>query len=142
MPGILSSPFLLKISSVLPLHLIIPSIVHSPASFNMVAFSKIIPALVAATLASAASHDTRAKLTKPVLNQNIDYLKDGLNKHLTETKFKKSQWQSGWIPQACKNLASDTKTQPQDFEIWDVTYDDVNANIFSFMTSDLTCIVR
>ncbi|KAF2638199.1 hypothetical protein P280DRAFT_405066, partial [Massarina eburnea CBS 473.64] len=65
-----------------------------------------------------------AKLTKPVLNQNIDYLKDGLNKNLPETKYTKSQWQSGWIPQACKNLASDTKTSPKDFEIWDVTYAD------------------
>lgn len=95
----------------------------------MVGFLHLAPALLvaAATTVSAANHDAGAKLTKPTLNSNIDYLKDGLNKALPETKYTKKQWEAGWIPQACKNLAKDTKTQPKDFEIWDITYEDVST---------------
>ena len=39
--------------------------------------------------------------------------------------YTKKQWDAGYIPQACKDLAKDTKTAPKDFEVWDVTYEDV-----------------
>jgi hypothetical protein len=96
----------------------------------MVAFSKIVPALLAASFTAAADHDTYAKLTKPTLNENIDFLKAGLIKNLPETKYTLKKWDAGWIPSKCKDLAKDTKTSPKDFEIYDVTYTDVSRTLF------------
>jgi hypothetical protein len=98
----------------------------------MVFFSTIASALVAATVVSA--WDSGAKLDKPALRSNLDYLNQGLVDHLPETSFTKDQWGAGWIPEECKhivtgNLFDNVNFNPADFNIWNIHYSDVRTEL-------------
>ena len=99
----------------------------------MVFFFAIMSTFVAATIVSA-QRDPGAKLDKPPLQPNIDYLKQGLIDNLPETDHTYKQWAAGWIPEGCKNVAEGKVANgvvysPGDFLVYDVTYSDVSIGI-------------
>jgi hypothetical protein len=65
------------------------------------------------------------KLDKPALTSNLDYLEQGNIDNLYPTQSTNDQWGSGWIPSDCKDIANDEGMNPDDFEIYNVHYDDV-----------------
>lgn len=86
------------------------------------------------TLAAAAfvsaQHDSGAKLDKPTLHDNLDYLKQGLIDNLPETKFNYELQAAGTIPEGCNKVATGqvintVNYNPADFDIFNVHYDDV-----------------
>ena len=90
----------------------------------------------ASTLAAAAfvsaQRDSGAKLDKPTLHDNLDYLKQGMIDHLPETNFKHELQAAGTIPEGCHKIATgqviNTVTyNPADFDIFNVQYDDVRS---------------
>jgi hypothetical protein len=90
--------------------------------------ASLLSILSASTIVLA--HDTGARLTKPALASNLDYLEEGLVKNLPLTPYTVSKWDPGYIPSECKHIASgaiysSVKYDPADFEIYDVQYSDV-----------------
>lgn len=88
----------------------------------------------ASTLAAAAfvsaQHDTGAKLDKPTLHDNLDYLKQGIIDHLPETHFTHELQAPGTIPSGCNDIATGkvintVNYHPVDFDIFTVHYNDV-----------------
>ena len=88
------------------------------------------------TLAAAAlvsgQNDPGAKLNKPTLHDNLDYLKQGLIEHLPETNFRYELQAVGTIPDNCNKVATgqiyDTVNyNPADFDVFNVYYDDVSG---------------
>ncbi|KAK7193717.1 hypothetical protein DPSP01_000274 [Paraphaeosphaeria sporulosa] len=87
----------------------------------------------ASTLAAAAfvsaQHDAGAKLDKPTLHDNLDYLKQGIIDNLPETNFNYELQAAGTIPDDCNKVATGqvyntVNYNPADFDIFNVHYDD------------------
>ena len=58
--------------------------------------------LITSILAAAAvqAHPSpSSKLTKPPLENNLNYLTAGLEKHLPQHKYTLSKWTNGYIPE-------------------------------------------
>jgi hypothetical protein len=109
----------------------------------MFILSSIASALVAATVVSA--WDSGAKLDKPALRSNLDYLNQGLVDHLPETSFTKDQWGAGWIPEECKhivtgNLFDNVNFNPADFNIWNIHYSDVSISLLDLAIAERRAI--
>lgn len=64
-------------------------------------------------------------LEKPALTPNLDYLEQGNIDNLSPTQSTNDQWGAGWIPSDCKSIAKNEGKNPDDFEIYNVHYDDV-----------------
>ncbi|KAF1970266.1 hypothetical protein BU23DRAFT_367058, partial [Bimuria novae-zelandiae CBS 107.79] len=70
-----------------------------------------------------------AKIDKPTLHDNLDYLKQGLIDNLPETNFNYELQAAGTIPDHCNKVAtgqvfSDVNYSPVDFDVFNVRYDD------------------
>lgn len=65
------------------------------------------------------------KLTKPALESDLDYLKQGLMDHLPIAPSTKQEW-NGYIPADCQSIAQEAKLDPKDVTAYSVTYNDVN----------------
>ncbi|KAH8692279.1 putative conidiation-specific protein [Talaromyces proteolyticus] len=63
-------------------------------------------------------------LDKPALTPDLDYLEQGAIDNLAPTQSTNDQWGSGWIPSDCKDIANNEGKNPDDFEIYNVHYDD------------------
>ncbi|QKX57523.1 uncharacterized protein TRUGW13939_04637 [Talaromyces rugulosus] len=63
-------------------------------------------------------------LDKPPLSDNLDYLADGNNANLAVNQGTYQQWEAGTIPADCKSLGQEEGKDPNDFEVYDVTYGD------------------
>jgi hypothetical protein len=50
---------------------------------------------------------------------------DGNNNNLASTQSSYQQWDAGLIPADCKSIAQNEGKDPNDFEIYNVTYTDV-----------------
>lgn len=91
----------------------------------------VVSALVATSFV-AAQHDTSTPLDKPILVDNLDYLRDGLIANLPTTDYTSDMWEAGMIPTDCKHVAEggvfdSVVYSPADFEIYNVTYSDVSV---------------
>ncbi len=80
-------------------------------------------ALAALGLSSLAYGQSQ-KLTKPVLEQSLDYLQKGLLDNLGPIDHTTNQW-NGWIPQECHKMATDNHFDPNHVSTYNVTYNDV-----------------
>lgn len=94
--------------------------------------------LAAASLVSA-QHDTGAKLDKPTLHDNLDYLKQGLIDNLPETNFRADLQAAGTIPDHCNKIATgqivnSVNYNPADFDVFNVHYDDVSDDTSTLRT--------
>ena len=65
------------------------------------------------------------KLTKPPLENGLDYLKKGLMDNLHSVHSTNNQWK-GWIPTDCESMAKSSNLNPADVTTYNVTYDDVS----------------
>lgn len=72
-------------------------------------------------------------LDKPALTDNLDYLMDGNNNNLASTESSYQQWDAGLIPADCKSIAQNEGKDPNDFEIYNVTYSDVQQSLSRFI---------
>lgn len=81
--------------------------------------TSLLAAVVVASLAQAQ------RLTKPPLENSLDYLKDGLLNNLPSVHSTNIQW-GGWIPQDCADMAKNSGLNPDDVLTYSVTYDDVS----------------
>ncbi|KAJ3496057.1 hypothetical protein NLG97_g2944 [Lecanicillium saksenae] len=89
-------------------------------------------AAVAALAIGVSAHPDpyRDKLNRPTVHDNLDYLKLGMNQWLPETTYTLSEWNNGYMPEECKNIVTGkadgggTQYNPNDFQIFDVHYDD------------------
>lgn len=68
---------------------------------------------------------TAQRLNKPALTPNLDYLEQGNIDNLHPTHSTWDKWGPGWIPADCKSIAQNEGKNPDDFEIYNVHYDDV-----------------
>ena len=66
------------------------------------------------------------KLTKPPLENGLDYLQKGLMDNLHSVPSKNTQWK-GWIPTDCESMAKSSNLNPDDVSTFNVTYDDVSS---------------
>ncbi len=82
-------------------------------------FSKFAAITILGALASAQ------RLDKPALENNLDYLNQGLLDHLAPTQSTVDKWGAGWIPADCKQMAQDAGLSPSDVETFNVHYADV-----------------
>jgi len=90
-------------------------------------FSTVATSLLAASLVSAQG-DPNARLTKPPLRANLDYLANGLIQYLPERGFSYAQWSAGYVPQECVTIANNwAGVNPKDFQVFNIQYDDVCA---------------
>lgn len=111
----------------------------------------MLPSILSVLLAAVGvvAHDTGARLTKPPLANNLDYLEKGLEEHLPQTPYTLSKWNNGYIPEEyafrhnlrqlynytntgarCKHIVTggviaSVKYDANDFDIYDVHYQDV-----------------
>jgi len=95
-------------------------------------FMNIFASALAAAALVSADHDTGAKLDKPTLHDNLDYLKQGIIDNLPETHFTYEKQAAGTIPDDCNKVAtgqieSSVNYSPADFDIFNVKYDDVSS---------------
>ncbi|KAL1985276.1 hypothetical protein VTN96DRAFT_8075 [Rasamsonia emersonii] len=67
---------------------------------------------------------TAQRLNKPALTPNLDYLEQGNIDNLHPTHSTWDKWGPGWIPADCKSIAQNEGKNPDDFEIYNVHYDD------------------
>jgi hypothetical protein len=81
---------------------------------------KLLSTLSVAALASA-------QLDKPALTSNLDYLLEGNTNNLPTTSHSIAIWSQGWIPKDCKDLGEGEDLAATDFEVYEVSYDDVRA---------------
>ena len=72
-----------------------------------------------------ADFDPEAKLTKPALVDNFDYLKDPMLAVIPTVPATVEQWGGGWIPQDCASLAQDNNLSAADVTAYNVKYTDV-----------------
>lgn len=89
-------------------------------------------ALLAATTVFAA-HDAGARLTKPPLRGDLNYVEAGLEAHLPPTAYSLNAWSNGYIPQECKQIVtggvvSSVNFSPNDITVFEVHYSDVSFN--------------
>ena len=68
----------------------------------------------------------RANLSKPPLEQSLDYLQQGLLDNLHPVHSTWDIWGAGWIPQDCKTMTQNAGLNPVDVETYNVHYDDVS----------------
>lgn len=120
---------------------------------------------ILATAAGVVAHDTGARLTKPPLANNLDYLEKGLEEHLPQVTYTLSKWTNGYIPEEyvlliqsnacilgayanpgarCKNIVTGNvvagvKFSPNDFDIYDVHYKDVSRPAITFTLAYSSC---
>jgi len=80
----------------------------------------LLAAIGVATLAQAQ------RLTKPTLQNSLDYLQDGLMKNLHPVHSTNTQWANGWIPQDCSDMTKGAGLNPSDVSTYEVKYDDVS----------------
>ncbi|KAL8714569.1 MAG: hypothetical protein Q9220_001517 [cf. Caloplaca sp. 1 TL-2023] len=78
-------------------------------------------------LAQADVWDISAKLTKPPLAQNLDYLTQNMYAHFPSTPSNRDKWSDGWIPKDCYDLATGNGNSPADIETYNVNYQDCNT---------------
>jgi hypothetical protein len=107
-------------------------------------FASISIALVAASLVSAQI-DPNAPLDKPTLVDSLDYLNDGLESNLPLTDYNSDLWDAGMIPSSCKSIAEGQSLAPADFQIYNITYNDVSTSIGiarPFKTNELSVVWR
>ncbi|KAJ2977475.1 hypothetical protein NQ176_g4347 [Zarea fungicola] len=64
------------------------------------------------------------KLDKPLIKPSIPPLDAALFKNLKTTQWTKSQWEWGWIPDRCRDVANAHKLNPYDIEVFNVQYTD------------------
>jgi hypothetical protein len=81
---------------------------------------KLLSTLSLAALASA-------QLDKPALTSNLDYLLEGNTDNLPTTSHSIAIWSQGWIPKDCKDLGEGEDHAATDFEVYEVSYDDVRS---------------
>lgn len=86
--------------------------------------------LATASIATVMAGDPSAKIDKPLMQQNLDYLKPALIDNLPETHFTYELQAPGTLPEGCYNIAtgkveSSITFPPSDFDIFNVHYDDV-----------------
>ncbi|KAL4972661.1 hypothetical protein BDW66DRAFT_119468 [Aspergillus desertorum] len=67
----------------------------------------------------------RAELDKPALTSNLDYLLEGNANNLPTVNSQIAVWASGYIPKDCQDLGSDEGYDASEFDVYEVTYDDV-----------------
>jgi len=82
----------------------------------------------AATLAMAQSHPN---IQPPI---NWDQIESGLTANLHSTASTKEYWGAGWIPQACKDIASQKGLNPQDFTVFNIRFNDVSNQVTNLGT--------
>jgi hypothetical protein len=88
----------------------------------------------------------RAELDKPALTPDLDYLLEGNANSLPTVNSQIAAWPSGYIPKDCQDLGSGEGYNASEFEVYEVTYDDVqlffkhNSHI-DIMVTDI-CVVR
>jgi hypothetical protein len=80
-----------------------------------------------ALLATGSMLANGQSLDKPPLTDNLDYLEDGNYNNLAGTQATYVQWDAGLIPADCKSLGQGEGKDPNDFEVYDVTYTDVRT---------------
>lgn len=68
-----------------------------------------------------------AKLSKPPLHENLDYLEAGLKAHLQSPPYQVTEWNPGWIAEDCKSIAENENLNPADVKTYSVKYDDCSA---------------
>ena len=89
----------------------------------------IIVLLAAFTYAAVDPYATvnpEAKLTKPPLEDDLDYLKAGMIEALGPVAHNSEQWAAGVIPADCKSLAEGEQFSAADLTAYQVTYADVS----------------
>lgn len=66
--------------------------------------------------------------SKPEMNPGLprSRLEDGLRNHLNPTKSNWDYWGRGWIPKACRDIATSHSLNPADFTVFNVHYSDCN----------------
>ncbi|KAL8920870.1 MAG: hypothetical protein Q9208_006042 [Pyrenodesmia sp. 3 TL-2023] len=74
-----------------------------------------------------AQGDPTAKLDKPPIVDNLDYLQEGLLKNFPSTTANTDPWSPGWIPKDCKDIVKEAKLDPADITTYNVKYDDCNT---------------
>lgn len=81
---------------------------------------------LASSLAHAATAVDGSSPDKPAMNPayNTKQLASNLQAHVTSRPSTKHSWNDGYIPKSCKNIAIKHKLDPNDFTVFDVTYDD------------------
>ncbi|KAI4250142.1 MAG: hypothetical protein L6R40_000314 [Gallowayella cf. fulva] len=69
-----------------------------------------------------------ARLDKPPLRPNLDYLKDGLQKNFHAKVPHIDKWGDGWIPQWCLDTSKSSSNgfNPEDISTYNIKYDDCN----------------
>ena len=92
--------------------------------------TKISYAVVLLAAAAYAAVDPEAKLTKPPLENGLDYLKSGMLKALGPVAHTPKQWPTGVIPANCKSIAERQKFSAADITAYEVKYTDVRFNSF------------
>ena len=70
---------------------------------------------------------TVARLNKPKLAKDLDYLKEGLDKNLPPVNSTVLRWTSEWIPEDCKRHAEQRNISAANIEIFDIYYDDCST---------------
>lgn len=76
-------------------------------------------------------HDTGARLAKPPLKDNLNYLEHGLEQ-MPIMGYSLHKWDAGWIPEEVKTIVTSMmglKYNPQDFDTYDVLYKDVSLTL-------------
>ncbi|KAL4763439.1 uncharacterized protein BDW70DRAFT_131740 [Aspergillus foveolatus] len=66
----------------------------------------------------------RAELDKPALTSDLDYLLEGNTNNLPTVNSQIAVWPSGYIPKDCQDLGSGEGYNANEFEVYEVTYDD------------------
>ncbi|KAL8806657.1 MAG: hypothetical protein Q9182_001185 [Xanthomendoza sp. 2 TL-2023] len=65
-----------------------------------------------------------ARLDKPALRDNLDYLKDKLNEHFPVKTPAINKWGDGWIPKFCLDEVKNEGLNPADISTYNVKYGD------------------
>ncbi|KAL8756286.1 MAG: hypothetical protein Q9184_004548 [Pyrenodesmia sp. 2 TL-2023] len=81
---------------------------------------------ILAALAQAQG-DPNAKLDKPPIVDNLDYLQEGLLQNFPSASANTDAWGPGWIPKDCKDIVTGAKLNPADITTYNVNYDDCNT---------------
>ncbi len=66
------------------------------------------------------------RLDKPPLENNLDYLQQGLLDNLHPVQSTQTKWPTGWIPADCKAMTELAGLSASDVETFNVTYIDVS----------------
>ncbi|KAI4252382.1 MAG: hypothetical protein LQ352_004318 [Teloschistes flavicans] len=100
--------------------------------------SKITISLSLAILAASVHADEWAKLDKPPLADNLDYLAQGLLDNYPTVHSSLDAWgNNGWIPQECKTAAEQAQHSAFDINTYEVHYDDCQQSWVMCFHKDL-----